>query len=94
MSNYYLPEFDFMGNPRIFNGLSEIIDIGAYEYQGESTVTARPVLSLDSGFYQGAQEVEISCVTPNAHIYFTTDGSIPSQSTIYEIWFKERSRDV
>ncbi len=30
-----LPEFDFDGNPRIFDGDNPRIDIGAYEYQGE-----------------------------------------------------------
>jgi len=30
-----LPEIDLAGNPRIFNGEIDIIDMGAYEYQGE-----------------------------------------------------------
>jgi len=31
----YLPEFDLMGNPRVFQGITPRIDIGAYEFQGE-----------------------------------------------------------
>lgn len=30
-----LPSLDLAGNPRIYNGTSDIIDLGAYEYQGE-----------------------------------------------------------
>ncbi|MDP8320947.1 MAG: tandem-95 repeat protein [Candidatus Stygibacter australis] len=30
-----LPEYDLNGNPRVFAGENAIIDIGAYEYQGE-----------------------------------------------------------
>ena len=36
-----LPEFDLTGSPRIYNYCSQIVDIGAYEYQG----------SKDSPFY-------------------------------------------
>jgi len=31
----YLPSVDLAGNPRIYNGIWDIVDIGAYEYQGE-----------------------------------------------------------
>ena len=31
----YLPEFDLMGNPRVFQGITPRIDIGSYEFQGE-----------------------------------------------------------
>lgn len=34
-TSFLLPEYDFLGNPRIYQGLNAIIDIGAYEYQDE-----------------------------------------------------------
>lgn len=84
MSEFYLPEFDFNGNPRIFSGSNEIIDIGAYEYQGESSIVAKPLFSLESGFQETPQELELSCVTQNSSIYYTFDGSEPDQnSTLY-----------
>ncbi|MCK5052306.1 MAG: chitobiase/beta-hexosaminidase C-terminal domain-containing protein [Candidatus Cloacimonetes bacterium] len=82
MSNYYMPDIDFMGNPRIYDGIVDIIDIGAYEFQGEPTVVAKPILLLDSGFYPGTQTLEITCSTPNAIIYYTTDGTDPDQNSI------------
>ena len=39
-----------------------------------------PVISLASGTYQGDQTVTITCDTYGAHIYYTTDGSDPSDS--------------
>ena len=45
----------------------------------------QPVFSPDPGRYPDAQTVTISCDTPGAHIYYTTDGSTPSASngTLY-----------
>ena len=43
-----------------------------------------PVFSLASGSYSTVQAVSISDTAPNAQIYYTTDGSIPtSASTLY-----------
>ncbi len=43
-----------------------------------------PVFSPESGRYEVAQNVEITCDTPGAHIYYTTDGSTPdANSTQY-----------
>ncbi len=43
-----------------------------------------PVFSPESGRYEVAQNVEITCDTPGAHIYYTTDGSTPdTNSTQY-----------
>ncbi len=33
-----LPPIDIAGNPRIYNGLVDRIDMGAYEFQGDPTV--------------------------------------------------------
>ncbi len=43
-----------------------------------------PVFSPEAGRYEVAQNVEITCDTPGAHIYYTTDGSTPdANSTPY-----------
>ncbi len=44
-----------------------------------------PVFSLAAGTYMGPQEVEITCPLEGAQIYYTLDGSVPTeQSTLYE----------
>ena len=52
---------------------------------GSSTPTvATPVFSMASGTYYEAIEVEITCATEDATIYYTTDGSEPTAaSTVY-----------
>ena len=51
----------------------------------EPTVVADPVISPNGGGFFGSQSVEISTNTPDADIYYTTDGSTPSSSngTLY-----------
>ena len=46
---------------------------------------ATPVISPNGGFvYAASQAVTITCATPGASIYYTTDGSVPTQnSTLY-----------
>ncbi|MGN0696701.1 MAG: CotH kinase family protein [Oscillospiraceae bacterium] len=49
-------------------------DIGSYQL----------VFSHESGFYKDSFELEITCSDPEAKIYYTTDGSIPDEtSTLY-----------
>ena len=47
-----------------------------------------PVISITHGFFFETQYVEISCATPNATVYYTTDRSIPArtnpQAKIYD----------
>ena len=44
-----------------------------------------PVFSLAAGTYMGPQEVEITCPLEGAQIYYTLDGSVPTeQSSLYE----------
>ena len=51
-----------------------------------SALVHAPVISLASGTYSGTQEVTITCATPGAAIYYTTDGSEPSANngTLYD----------
>ena len=43
-----------------------------------------PIADLQSGLYDNAQLVTLTSTTPNAVIYYTTDGSIPTElSTLY-----------
>ena len=48
------------------------------------TNAATPLFSPGSGTYTGVQSVAISCTTPGATVYYTTDGSTPTiLSTVY-----------
>ncbi len=51
-----------------------------------SALVHAPVISLAPGTYSGTQEVTITCATPGAAIYYTTDGSEPSANngTLYD----------
>ncbi len=52
-------------------GTIQVSDIGA----------AKPVFSIPSGCYFGAQSITLACTTPGALIHFTTDGSIPGAAS-------------
>lgn len=56
-----------------------------FVYGGSVTPTvATPVFSMPSGTYYEAIEVEITCATEGATIYYTTDGSDPTaESDVY-----------
>jgi hypothetical protein len=47
----------------------------------KSTVAA-PVISVEGGTYTAAQSVEISCTTEGAVIYYTIDGTEPSETSL------------
>ncbi|MGN1105734.1 MAG: FN3 associated domain-containing protein, partial [Huintestinicola sp.] len=54
------------------------------------------VFSQNSGFYKDNFELEITCSDPEAKIYYSTDGSIPNEtSTLYSgpITLKNRTRE-
>lgn len=47
-------------------------------------VVETPSFSIEEGFYQDAQTLEIKCNTPDAKIYYTLDGTLPTEnSTLY-----------
>jgi hypothetical protein len=43
---------------------------------------AAPVFKLAGGTYNSTQQVEITCATTGAMIYYTTDGSIPAKDSL------------
>jgi hypothetical protein len=47
-------------------------------YVTTPNMVAAPVFSPESGYYEEAIEIVISCSTPNATIYYTLDGSEPN----------------
>ena len=51
-------------------------------YEGETpTTVSTPTFSLADGAYTTAQTVTISCATSGATIYYTTDGTTPSEAS-------------
>ena len=65
------------------------LTIDAVDFYGvtgmEANVVETPVISEPSGTYTNPLTVTISCATENARIYYTTDGTTPTESsTLYE----------
>lgn len=59
-------------------------DLWVYDPSAPVVPAAIPSFSVASGSYTSVQSVTIADVTPNATIYFTTDGSTPTtSSTVY-----------
>lgn len=55
--------------------------IVVYQLIDEDAITvASPMFSPAGGTYTDAQDVEISCTTEGASIYYTTDGTAPTES--------------
>jgi hypothetical protein len=53
--------------------------IGCYQY---TALTANPTFSIESGtLLDSAASVALSCATEGAKIYYTTDGSLPTESS-------------
>ncbi len=59
--------------------------LGSHEFAPvPATVTNAPSMSPPPGIYYDAVNVTLGCITPNSTIYYTLDGSIPTnQSTQY-----------
>lgn len=49
---------------------------------GGTPIAATPAFSYPSGLYSAAIDVEITCETPGATIFYTLDGSDPDQSSM------------
>ena len=63
---------------------SQAFDYTSASQGTQPTDVEAPTFSLASGTYTTAQSVGITCATPYATIYFTTDGSTPTtSSTLY-----------
>lgn len=54
---------------------------GASNSGGKIRYVATPTMSVQAGFYSSAQSVTLSCSDPNTTIYYTLDGSTPTQSS-------------
>jgi hypothetical protein len=82
MANIYSPEqlsFDQSGNLYVPDDGAFVVRKVAFPGPA-----ATPVISLTSGTYIGAQTVTMTDATPNATIYYTTDGTAPNTgSTVY-----------
>ncbi len=69
----------------IVQAIDYITDLGTHTFTpGGGNNTATPVLNPAGGAYSTPVDVTITCTTPNAVIYYTTDGSTPTiTSTVY-----------
>ncbi len=48
-------------------------------------ITVSPKMDIQGGFYAGAQNITITCADPDATIYYTLDGSMPTEkSSVYK----------
>lgn len=67
------------------NYLPSAITSATYGIGTNLQVVALPEFSVTAGTYQTAQNIGLSTSTPNASIYYTTNGSEPTQaSTLYD----------
>jgi hypothetical protein len=55
----------------------------AYLTITEPGIVATPVISPGTGTYSGAQSVSLSCSTPAAQLYYSTNGNVPVPGTSF-----------
>ncbi|MEL7530621.1 MAG: lamin tail domain-containing protein, partial [Bacteroidota bacterium] len=69
---------------RIADGVGEFEPLKHFSPEatnvGSLPIVRIPKISLPSGRYSGVQSVSLTCATPSVSIYYTLDGSNPSQS--------------
>ncbi len=78
-------EVTVCGKVKMFNSIPEF-DKNNYlvAFNRPEAVVKAPVFSLDGGTYTGAQTITISCETEDAVIYYTIDGTDPTnESNVY-----------
>jgi hypothetical protein len=69
-------------NGKVFVGAQKEVDV--FGLLGSEPQTAAPVMSPPAGSYTRNVSVTMTSATPNASIYYTTDGTAPStSSTLY-----------
>src|SRR5579863_4086915 len=69
-------------NGKVYVGAQEEVEV--FGQLGSEPQTAAPVISPPAGSYQGTVSVTMTSATPNASIYYTTNGTAPStSSTLY-----------
>lgn len=79
----------FLGwaNPASPSDYYEVTDnLELYPQYVFKETTAAPTADVESGEYSSAQTVTLSCETEDALIYYTTDGSDPSDSRIAKLY--------
>ena len=74
---------EFVSAIAVANG-DTVSSVAGASYTITSPATATPTFSVPAGSYSSAQSVTISDGTPNATIYYTTNGTTPTtSSTVY-----------
>jgi hypothetical protein len=69
-------------NGKVYTGAAYQVNV--YGLLNGQTKAAAPTITPNGGSFGGAQQVALSTTTPNATMYFTTDGSLPTAaSTAY-----------
>ncbi len=83
--NYFLTQDpDFIDDFEDLLALYEADEMLTYMIEGNITqpIVYTPVFSPESGYYQQAVELEITTETEEAEIYYTLDGSEPTQESL------------
>ena len=60
--------------------IDTITDLGVHTFAPGAQIAVAPILSPGAGVYSSTVNVSMSSTTPNAVIYYTTDGTVPSDT--------------